>query len=355
MKPEFRFLARFLVFLGIPVFICLTISFFLPMDFFTFRALEALTPFMLSFDGDFYPNQYLQIEEYGDLGVRTEYAIPKSVEYYTDAYGFRYQGTRDVEFDIVIVGDSFAYGTSLSQDETLASRLAMLTNTSVYPYAPASVERYIQDTRFVDNPPDYVIVERVERFMDKGFCEDENPPPVLQTDTPSTPDYLIRLDIALRNPLFAYSYFRGVLHDRQVIANEQTGMLFVHTALEETAIDMSATIQELLNCQSWLESRGTQMIFMPVPDKGTIYFDDIPDAYRPDINQAQRRNTLANLISEATEAGIITVDLLTVYEAAHENGILLYHLDDTHWNANGVNIAVERIQETLETLTITDE
>lgn len=355
MKPENRFLAKILVFLGIPTFICLIISIFIPIDFFAFRTLEALTPFMLSFDGKFYPNRYIEMEEFGDLGIRTDYAVPKSVEFYTDAYGFRYQSTSDIEFDIVIIGDSFTYGAALSQDETVAHRLAMLTDMNVYPYAPASIEQFVQDARFEENPPDYVIVERLERYIEKGFCEHEVPPHVSQTETRATPDYLVRLDIALRNPFFAYSYLSHALQERPVLANEETGMLFAPSAINEPVFDMSATIQQLLNCQNWFEMRGTQMIFVPIPDKEAIYFDYIPAPYRPDISRTQRQHTLANLISEASEAGIITVDLLSVYEVAHENGILLYHLDDTHWNANGVNIAVERIQETLETLAITNE
>ncbi|MDP2967779.1 MAG: hypothetical protein Q8P64_01020 [Deltaproteobacteria bacterium] len=47
--------------------------------------------------------------------------------------------------------------------------------------------------------------------------------------------------------------------------------------------------------------------------------------------------------------GIETVDTQRVFEEAYqENQILLYHTDDTHWNANGVRVAAELVKNWIE-------
>jgi len=111
--------APFVALLGIELFV-------LPIDFFTFRAWEALvTKYFRPADGIFYPNMHLIKTEHADkLGFSDP--NPKRVEWFTDQYGSR-QRPREREperYDIVIVGDSNIAGSYFNQKDTIAEVLA---------------------------------------------------------------------------------------------------------------------------------------------------------------------------------------------------------------------------------------
>lgn len=345
------FFRRMLIFLEIPIIVGFVIALFSPIDWFNFRSWEALLPAVISVEGSFYPSQYLEKIEVGDLGVRTDYAIDKYVEFYTDNYGFRYDGAPDTLIDIVIVGDSFTVGSALTQGDTIANQLGARLDRTVYPYAPASLTQYMQDARFVDNPPQYVLLQVVERNLGRNLCTASNLPVARPPSEISSQwlNSLIRIDIVLRTPVYAYGYFTSLRSETQVIANQETQMLFFDNSLNPPNIDIEALRTQLLNCQQWLEERGSQLIFMPIPDKETVYFDDIPQSHRPDMSFAERRQAIVDVIISTREMGILTVDFLTASETAYNNGQRLYQLDDTHWNADGVTLAVDLVQELLET------
>ncbi len=56
------------------------------------------------------------------------------------------------------------------------------------------------------------------------------------------------------------------------------------------------------------------------------------------------------LIESSKKEGIVTIDLLTPYQKIHQNNpkTLLYHLDDSHWNPYGVDIAVSATTNLLK-------
>ncbi len=124
-----------------PYLLYVTIELFvLPIDFYNFRAWEALRIKNSNFKitGEFYPNKILHTTEYGDLAPYTEYSIPKDVEWETDSYGFRKNNiTKSPE--IVIIGDSNVAGSSLTQDEILSEVLEVDTGYVTYPYSPSDI------------------------------------------------------------------------------------------------------------------------------------------------------------------------------------------------------------------------
>lgn len=303
----------------------------------------------MSVDGRFYPNQSIQMTEQGDLGTRTEYAVSKPVNFQTDAYGFRFNGSGNEDFDIVIIGDSFTVGSALSQEDTLAVQLSEVVNRPIYPYAPSNIIRYFQDGRFSNQTPEFVILQQVERNLNKTFCPNNQVPEMQPASSPFTEElnWQIRFDLALRNPFYFYNYARAINNDKEIIVNPTSQMLFHDRSLIPPTAEISDIVQELLNCQEWLSTRGSELIFMPIPNKESIYFDDIPHEFRPEMSYDERRTFLADLIIEANRAGITTVDLLTPYEQAREGGIIMYHLDDTHWNTIGVQIAVDELRQII--------
>ncbi len=44
---------------------------------------------------------------------------------------------------------------------------------------------------------------------------------------------------------------------------------------------------------------------------------------------------------------IVVIDAYTAFMDARQKGVLLYQLDDTHWNENGVNLTAELVIDEL--------
>lgn len=86
------------------------------------------------------------------------------------------------------------------------------------------------------------------------------------------------------------------------------------------------------------ERYDLEMIFMPVPNKYTMYFDIIKpeDSYN---------NFLPRLYKELEKRGINYVNL---YNRFLESDTILYYGTDSHWNKAGVDIAVEELLKKLE-------
>ncbi|MGB7341751.1 MAG: hypothetical protein WBC91_22835 [Phototrophicaceae bacterium] len=344
MNLNMHFLGKLIVFSSIPVTLVLNFLFFLPVDFFNFRVWEALLPHKLTFDGIFYPNHYIQKIEHGDLGLRTSYSVDYPVIWQTDGYGFRYSGGELEAIDLVIIGDSFTVGSSLTQSQTLAAQLT--TDTSiVYPYAPATINQYLSDGRFVDNLPEYVLVQRVERNLGRPFCIGAIPEPRPISEPANIWDHIsIQLDIAYRTREYANRYISSQFNElRPPIVNPDTRMLFLSGSIRPPDLDIALLTEQMLRCQQWFQDRGSTLIFMPVPDKETIYFEDIPMASRADLNIEQRQQVLRNLIASTSTAGIPTIDLLSAFTTAADTDRIIYQLDDTHWNADGVSLAAPLI------------
>ena len=69
--------------------------------------------------------------EEGDLAHHTKYSIDKNVFWKTDRLGYR--NTSYISNpDILLIGGSNIVGSSLSQEETLASRLIDMTDLKLY-------------------------------------------------------------------------------------------------------------------------------------------------------------------------------------------------------------------------------
>ncbi len=76
---------------------------------------------------------------------------------------------------------------------------------------------------------------------------------------------------------------------------------------------------------------NTKFVFLPVPNKYTIHGDIVNnDAYD---------NFLPRLCAQLEKRGVATVDLYAPFKAAKE---ILYFPTDTHWNARGLEIAIQK-------------
>jgi alginate O-acetyltransferase complex protein AlgJ len=309
-------------------------------------------------EGPFYPNMRIHKVEQGDIAPYSEFSVKKEVEWQTDRHGYRKRNTTGKRHKIVIIGDSMLAGIGLTQKELLSEVLEARLGVNVYPYAPRRVATFLKDSRFLRYPPDLVIFEAAEnqialltplsprqkRVKEAGseitFFRKAREAPWIQS-------LGIVLDRIYKNNML--HYFRAQLRRKGSAAkpryNYRAGsMLFLMGAaanknVPKKQIDIYAQTIEGY-CQA-MQERGIRFIFLPIPTKENIYHDLLPDPKRPIY--------LDQLMSEAKKRGVATIDLQEAYEKEyHKNSTLLYWLDDTHWNAKGVQIAADLIEQMIK-------
>jgi len=90
-----------------------------------------------------------------------------------------------------------------------------------------------------------------------------------------------------------------------------------------------------------LRQRNFQLIVILVPSKYTVYQPLIKDAVKTDKSEA-----LNELQNELKDVPVVNTTAALQQAAAAElaHGNLLYWRDDTHWNTEGVRVAVEQLQ-----------
>ena len=96
----------------------------------------------------------------------------------------------------------------------------------------------------------------------------------------------------------------------------------------------------ILHYKKYCDSIGVEFIFLPLPNKESVYYENVPFNYQP--------NYLFKLDSILTQNGIYTLNTLKIFNDIRDS-VLLYHIDDTHWNTNGVNIVADKLIEKART------
>lgn len=350
--------------------------FVLPMDFFTFRSWEALRmtgpPSLWS--GPFYPDRSLRRKEFGDLGHHSPYAVAKDVFWKTDRFGYRNRFGL-AKPDVVIVGYSNVVGPGLSQDDTLAESLRQRIGLSVYPYSPWGAYDYLADPRFRRSPPGIVILATMERDC-KNWNSDEPRDRGRWTSVKRSvkgwgqrmfAESAVAREVSVLVSRLHKQVFwnflraraRGALEAalsrmfgtplrwRFAVGSDGATLFFEGKSawLEPSLEELKALVARIQGVRRRVEARGGRFLFVPMPDKETLYYDLVPGA--PPSQPAYFRRLLAEL----KKAGVPTVDLLTPFEKsrAADRGVL-YLMDDSHWSPEGVQLAVGEIAAALDGL-----
>ena len=356
-----KFIVRSILFI-IPILTVIGIELFiLPVDFFTFRVWEALVvrKYRKNLLGPFYPNMEITKIEEGDLAHHTRFAVKKKVKWITDRYGYRKGNTDDIP-KVVIVGDSNIAGSGSTQKEILSEILEDQLKVSVYPLAPNRMETFLKNKRFLDHPPEVVILAGVEReliyFSEmRSKKEDRKENRMIQSlktvrEFPPLQFLLIFFDRL--NKANMLHYFRASLR-RAISSVKEGGPQYVipkygaiyflqgesaNKDVSEETLDK--TVQIIKIYSDAVKSRGIRFIFLPIPEKENIFCE---------LLRTRKPTFLERLISELRREGVETIDTQKAFEQAfHKNGVLLYHTDDTHWNANAVKITAELIAKILQ-------
>ena len=275
----------------------------------------------------------------------------------------------------LLFGSSFAAGTEVNDDETLAAQLTRLTGSAVYNAAPG-------------DPAPARLEELADRLgMERGvviyeYVEGSGAPPIDAVppdaesvrcramlgpwSTPAICARLTRLRQRLRiSPLavFAARAHRRVEDDRwlpnrsadRVLRRRLVNgreMLFL---AEERGIIAQAQLSEapVARYAAWLGARlalqHRELLVVLVPQKYTVYgplLERSGGAALPDDGGYVDR-----LEARLRERGIAVVNVTGPLRDAARTALArdtyVYWLDDTHWNAAGVRVAAEAVAPEL--------
>lgn len=325
---------------------------FLPITTYTHKLYESLffksevVPHFTSM----YPNQ----EEknyvgYGDLCFNTKYSIPKDESFSTDNLGYR-----NNEFiknpDILIIGDSYSLGCTMNQQNLLANKMMQNSGNQlkVYAMAPATfsdLDRYLK--LGVIQKPKTIIYERVERGAVDSINYFKN-------------DYADQLEAKAQKiwgyksmNVFLDKIFRNYLGNTaksKILGKKGTGKqskidekLFYYditTPEENNTKFFEDNSKHILEYKKYCDSAGVKLVYLPMPNKESVYFDKIPIATQPKY--------LFKFKNFLDQNNILNINTLEIYNRYRKtSNTMLYNYDDTHWNVVAVDLMSKEILKFL--------
>lgn len=331
-----KFILKIIIF-SIPLFF-IFMEIFLPLNVFTFRPWETLL-FKNSDEQPwaFYPNRTIQMLSKGDLCFNTQYAVTKYENWTTDHLGFR-NNTFIKKANILLIGDSFIAGSSLPQDSTITNLLSLKSGAKVYNLAPAYFRDfiYLLNNRIIEKP-NLIIFSKVERCAPESMT-------IPQNEYKALGELDVFSDRVSRLYLFKYLYSKltgshgsgipGVINKNQHFLNGKS-QVYLDDQIN-TIVDM------ISQYKAYCDSLGIGFIFLPMPNKETVYYRNVPFEHQPAFlyklydNLRNKNIKFINILDRFNE--------ITTLEPEKQ----LYHLDDTHWNGNGVEVTAEEIMRFIK-------
>lgn len=339
-----------------------------------FRAWEYVT----ASDRPFRPHALWRGQTYGDLAnMAGAPQLQRRHEqvFSVDEYGFRNPvGQAARRPQVVIVGDSFAAGSQLSDDEVLSRVIEDRLGVATYNYATMPLRGFAYNRRFAEQPPRVVIAFHVEREISPELFAI---PADAQLFTPSAYESEAAYRRAHRRgprqlwreretglargslvSKWAEPLRKGALWSLGLFAfppqiahyDPASGFLFYResTPLEadpaRRLAQLPAVFAALRVSRDVLAARGMRLIVLVAPDKETLYHDRLP--------QLAGRATLAYLDAFCfglTSNGIDHVPahrVLAAYRQAHPTDDL-YFAGDTHLTALGHEVLFEALRDKL--------
>jgi len=336
---------------------------FVPPRVFAFRASEALTIFA-SGNAPYVRNSFYRTERsFGDLSNLSNLPHARHYrreEFTTDANGYRNRKVPTKPFEgILLLGDSFATaGTSDSQ--TLSEQFGNLSNCPVYNGGsspePMKLLNSLQMTHGL------VIWEQSERreLFRPSLTEVLNHElswkwrPIRRIVGDEGVQYLHgimsyspvtivfgRVVKLLQNDEVFPNPYRNVVAEANLRNGQE--MLFLQSELDNYQLDRPTDPAFYAARKNELEEKGIDLIVLLVPDKYVVYRDLLlPPPSGPD------REPFLDLVEKRLVAeGVPVINLTPIFRerarALLDHDEYLYFLDDTHWNAKGIQEAAESI------------
>jgi len=348
---------------------------FVPLDPLTFRAWEAMLRHYPNAVGPFIPNKhYHRDNSYGGVaGIGNLPALRHyhSVDFTTDAYGFHNPPTLAQGNAIgIVVGDSFAAGSELPEDQSLSAQLTERFGGYFYnagspqPLHLRGLEALAQrlglrhglvifeflESRALQDPPSATpdgARGAAQTFFFRSLGQewtDRLGTPLNELHSSPLQALSAKLEKKIQDNILLPNSFASFVIQEKLSNGEPIVFLpaeFKSPPDPRNAAERWAAYFAWYSAQ--LRNDGLDLIVLLVPNRTTIY---VPLLAQPrDVSTA--RSTLEDLVNALQNAGVPVVSLEPRY--AHDAAILLgqkkylYFLDDTHWKGTGTAIAADEI------------
>ncbi len=120
-------------------------------------------------------------------------------------------------------------------------------------------------------------------------------------------------------------------------------MYFLNGRNQDSHLDkINTVIKNIETYKHFCDSLEISFLFLPLPNKETVYYNEVPLSEQPGF--------LFKLDTELKKRNISTINSLKVFNLFRQkSNSLVYHLDDTHWNFNGINIIADEIVKEINT------
>lgn len=302
-------------------------------------------------------------------------ATPRHQVFTTDEAGFRNPpGTCAANREVVVVGNSFAVGSGVSDDQNVTGQLREL-GIAATNCGGLDLQTFTRDPRFADAPPKWLVHYVDEANLRPIVLQHGQPPLELPEfdsratyedwirervaahdepdDEPGRPSWLMdnaaqrRLKRWLDDrdtllgtvfePLVPHACHRlGLLgfhaaelmhydRDSGQLFFERTGARYLSPPPAPHTIGLLAAT--FLRIDKQLQERGTRLIVLVCPNKEAVYHDLIPA-----LRERDPGVLLRTLSESLTKAGVANVDASTLCATARRQhpGQPLFLPDDTH-------------------------
>lgn len=349
-----KFFKTIILFIFFPIVVWGIVEAILPVTFFTHRHFEAVMfNTKVPHENFMYPNLVSSMNAVGDMCHHSPNAVIKKEIWKTDKLGFRNDEFIE-KADVLFVGDSFVEGSSLSQDETISNRVKANFGSAVKVYNMAlstmsDFDRYLK--RGIIKKPKVLIFSIVERNVPPALVaydsEKDSNINNLMIKAFEIGNINVYLDKAFKQ--FSIEWLKARIHGLKGngvpgVGNPQMFFLNGKTQHHEKE-DLILTKDIIISYKKYCDSLGIKFLFLPMPNKETVYFELVPFEKQPDY--------LFNLESLLKAENIEIINPLTLYNNYRKSSEkLLYHLDDTHWNPNATELVSKEIVKRVKVLNL---
>ena len=348
---------------------------FAPLDPFTFRAWESMLRHYPNAVGPFIPNKHYHrdnsygvVASIGNLPALRHY---RSVDFTTDSFGFYNPPSLAQGNPIgIVIGDSFAVGSELPEDQSLSAQLTQRFGGFFYnagspqPLHLRSLEAVAQrlglrhglvvfeflESRALQDPPSATpdgARGTAQTFFFSALGQewtDRLGTPLNELHSSPLQAISAKLEKKIQDDVLLPNSFAAFVIQEKLRNGEPIVFLpaeFKSPADPRKAADRWAAYFAWYSAQ--LRNDGFDFVVLLVPNRATIY---APLLSQPrDVSGS--RTTLEDLANALQNAGVRTVSLEPRF--ARDAALLLdqnkylYFLDDTHWNGSGTAIAADEI------------
>ena len=360
------------------LFLIDALSRFVPQDRLCFQAWECVTRFQEP-GAIFEANRQFRSERtHGNMANMGN--VPALRQYRpqvftTDAYGFRNEPSlANGNIDGLVLGDSYVAGYGNSDGDTLPVRLSEQTGRRFYnaggPYAYLATARLLKTKlRFAGRRAIVVWTENVPLpFFEDAERRAENPDRKSRLLNLVFHGHGERVRSELRGLWFmspvkivAEKAYLAVSNDkilpntyaqRVSIRRLTTGTPIIFYPPDLEAFERPGEARPAVDHLRWLtaelKNEGFDPLIVLAPSKYTVYY---PMLERSNPENVDTNPLLARVERALRGAGVSVLDLTPGFQAqAHRDlatGQYLYWLDDTHWNARGLEFAAALIHRHL--------